>query len=106
PAQGLFSGLPFVKPAGKYYAGLAKDFQRAAARPGRFRDLFALAHAFCDFLAVKADLRRRAVAAYKKAGKSDKRALQGVIGDIAVASKKLAAFRRRYRNYWLTERHP
>lgn len=101
PAQGLFSGTPGVKPAGDFYAETAKKLAALAKKKGPFQTLFAFAKAFCDFLAVKADLRRRAVAAYKK---KDKKAIKAVLADITAATRKLDAVEALYRAYWLEER--
>jgi hypothetical protein len=103
PAQGLFSGLPFVKPAGEFYAKTAKEMGAHAKRRSLFRPLFLFAEAFCDFLAVKSDLRRKAAAAYRK---RDKRALKALLGDIAKAETRLDKVRDLYRAYWLHERSP
>jgi hexosaminidase len=103
PAQGLFSGLPFVKPAGDFYAKTAKEMGALAKRKSLFQPLFAFAESFCDFLAVKSDLRRKAVAAYRK---NDKRALKAVMGDITKAETRLEKVRVLYRAYWLKERSP
>ena len=65
--------------------------------------LFRLAKLFCDFLALKSDLRRRAVLAYNK---GDKRQLSLVISDIDKASQNLILLRRHYRDLWLEERSP
>ncbi|GEM_PF-705486 len=116
PAQGLFSGLPFVKPAGDFYAKLAKEMGAHAKRSAKaakakgkshsqpiFQPLFEFAEAFCDFLAVKSDLRRKAVAAYRK---KDRKALKALLGDIAKAEIRLEKVRVLYRAYWLHERSP
>ena len=103
PAQGLFSGLPYVKPAGAFYAGQRRKMAERAKAPGLFQPLFRFAEAFCAFLEVKADLRRKAAAAYKR---KDKAGMRAVLKDIAAAEKRLALVRERYRAYWLTERSP
>jgi hexosaminidase len=103
PAQGLFSGLPFVKPATATYTALAKEMAGHAKKKGPFQQLFRFAAAFCAFLAVKADLRRRAVAAYKK---GDAAVLKAVLRDIAEAKRRLAKVHGLYRGLWLEERSP
>jgi hypothetical protein len=109
PAQGLFSGLSSVRPAGRFYARMARDMEARAggrsskSRESLFRPLFVFAAAFCDFLAVKSDLRRKAVAAYRK---HDKRALRAVLGDISKAETRLETVRVLYRSLWLRERSP
>jgi hypothetical protein len=82
---------------------LQRKFARDAGDEGHFSPLFRLAAAFCDFLAIKADLRRRAAAAYRR---KNARALSAVITDIGQASRKLEIFRRLYREQWLAERSP
>lgn len=103
PAQGLFSGLPFVKPAGAFYAGQAKKMAALAKSKGMFQSLFRFAQAFCAFLAVKADLRRRAATAYKR---KDKAGMLAAFKEIPLARKRLAEVRTQYRAYWLSERSP
>ncbi len=103
PAQGLFSGLPFVKPAGKFYAAQAAKLAKLAKPKGMFQTLFRFAEAFCAFLAVKADLRQRAAKAYKK---KDKAGMRAVLKDIASAERRLVTARNLYRAYWLSERSP
>ena len=103
PAQGLFSGVPGVKPANAFYAKTAKRMKTLAGRKSLFQPLFRFAEAFCDFLSVKADLRRSAEAAYRK---KDKKGMKKVIADIAVAQRKLAKVQTLYRAYWLDERKP
>ena len=96
PAQGLFSGLPEVKPAEAFYARTAKEMGRLAKRKSMFQPLFRFAESFCEFLAVKADMRRKLAEAYKK---NDRKG-------IPPAKKKLARVQSLYRDYWLTERSP
>lgn len=103
PAQGLFSGMPKVKPADEFYRKTAKEMGALAKRKSMFQPLFRFAEAFCDFLSVKADLRRNLAAAYKK---KDKRALKRLHADILVAKRKLAKVQTLYRAYWLKERNP
>jgi hypothetical protein len=52
---------------------------------------------------VKADLRSRLAAAYKK---KDRKALKKIAADIPVAKRKLAKVQELYRAYWLKERQP
>ncbi|MDB5048782.1 MAG: hypothetical protein JWO30_1853 [Fibrobacteres bacterium] len=103
PAQGLFSGMKKVKPAGEFYRKTAAEMRAKAKRKTLFQPLFRFAEAFCDFLSVKADLRSRLAAAYKK---KDRKALKKIAADIPVAKRKLAKVQDLYRAYWLRERNP
>lgn len=103
PAQGLFSGLPQVKPAEAFYRKTAREMAALARRKSRFRPLFRFAESFCGFLAVKADLRRKAAAAYRK---RDRKAVKRLLPEVAAAKRKLATVQARYREIWLEERSP
>lgn len=103
PAQGLFSGMKQVKPAGEFYARTAAEMKKRAGRKTVFQPLFRFAEAFCDFLSVKADLRTKLAAAYRK---KDRKAIKRIAADIPVAKRKLARVQSLYRAYWRHERHP
>jgi hexosaminidase len=103
PAQGLFSGMDKVKPAAEFYRKTAEEMRALSKRKSLFQPLFRFAEAFCDFLSVKADLRRNLASAYKK---QDRKALKRLLGDIALSGKKLAKVQKAYRAYWLSERKP
>jgi hexosaminidase len=103
PAQGLFSGLPFVKPATATYRSLSKKMHGHAKHKGPFQKYFRFSASFCDFLAIKADLRRRAMSAYKAKNKPE---LKGILRDIAEAKTRLSSTHRIYRELWLEERSP
>jgi hypothetical protein len=103
PAQGLFSGMKKVRPAGAFYKKTAAAMRARAARKTPFQSLFRFAEAFCDFLSVKADLRSRLAAAYKK---KDRKSLKKIASEIPAAKRKLAKVQELYRAYWRYERHP
>jgi len=103
PAQGLFSGNADVKPAEAFYRKTAREMGALAKRKGMFQSLFRLAEDFCEFLEVKADLRRKLAAAYRK---KDRKTLKRLLRDISAAKFKLAKFQSGYRAYWLKERNP